>query len=303
DGDRVYATSATGFLWCVNLADGEVIWTADLLELANWNQTTFEVAAPWGYAGSPLLVDGLCVVTLGGPIGGSSSASLLALDAHTGEAVWKSGDDQLSYASPILATLDGQRQIVSVNEKTVSGHQISDGKMLWQFDWPGSTNTGANCSSAVPVGSDRLLVGKGYGGGSALVEIKHADADWKTNDVWRSSRVLKTKFNHTCVDGNIGYAISNGSLQAVNLDDATDYWTQPRHSRAGQGQVVLAGDVLVMQDETGDLVLVDATKDDYHELLRLPALDSKTWNIPTVAGRYVLVRNDRQAICFEFPEK
>lgn len=303
DNDKVYATSATGFLSCVNLADGEIVWTTVLLELAGWNQATFETAAPWGYAGSPLLVDGLCVVPLGGPVGGTSSASLIALDAVTGDFVWKSGDDQLSYASPTLVTLDGQRQIVSVNEKTVSGHNISDGETLWQFDWPGSTNTGANCSSAVPVGDDRLLVGKGYGGGSALVEIKREETSWKTNDIWRSNRVLKTKFNHTCVDGNVGYAISNGSLQAVNLEDATAYWTQPRRNRAGQGQVVLAGDVLVMQDEEGDVVLVDANKDDYNERLRIPALESKTWNIPTVAGRYVLVRNDRQAICFELPEK
>ena len=59
----------------------------------------------------------------------------------------------------------------------------------------------------------------------------------------------------------------------------------------------------VVQDEQGDVVFVDATTEDYHERLRVSALDSKTWNIPTVAGRYLLVRNDRQAICFELPEK
>lgn len=302
-GQRVYATTPTGLLWCVQRNTGEVIWTFDVLEHAGWDQATFETAAPWGYACSPLVVDGLCVVSLGGPDAGSDGRSLIALDADSGQVVWKSGTDQLSYASPIVTTLDGVRQIVSVNEKTVSGHKIADGELLWEFEWPGSTNTGANCSTAVPVGTSRLLVGKGYGGGSALVEMSHVDSQWSTKDVWRSQRVLKTKFNHTCVDRDVGYAISNGSLQAVNLIDATAYWTQPRRWRSGQGQVVLVDDVLVVQDEQGDVVFVRAAIDDYDELLRVPALDSKTWNIPTVAGRYVLVRNDRQAICFKLPPR
>ena len=302
-GDRVYATTATGFLWCVERLTGTVVWTRDLLELAGWNQSAFETAAPWGYACSPLVVDGLCVLALGGPPGGTASHSLVALQADSGTLQWTSGDDQLSYASPILTTLAGDRQIVAVNEKTVTGHQISDGQLMWRFQWPGSTNTGANCSSAVTVGSDQILVGKGYGGGSALVRVSRDESGWKASDVWRSGRVLKTKFNHICVDGNVGYAISNGSLQAVSLIDATEYWIQPRRVRSGQGQVILVDDVLIVQDEEGDVVFVDAITDDYNELLRVPALESKTWNIPTVAGRYLLVRNDRQVICFKLPEK
>ena len=303
EGENVYATTATGHLWCVRRQTGEVVWSVDLLDLAGWDQLTFEAAAPWGYAASPLLVDGLCVVSLGGPTDAPSSASLVALDEETGSVVWKAGDDQLSYASPMLMTLAGVRQIVSVNEKTVSGHQIADGKPLWSFDWPGSTNTSANCASPVAVGDDRLLVGKGYGGGRRLVQITNNADVWETRDVWRSNRVLKTKFNHTCVSGNVGYGIDNGALQAVNLDDATPYWTQPRRSRAAQGQAVLVEDVLIVQDEKGDVVLIEATTEGYHESLRVPALDSKTWNIPTLAGRYLLVRNDRQAICFELPAK
>ncbi|MCO8120971.1 PQQ-binding-like beta-propeller repeat protein [Stieleria sp. TO1_6] len=300
---KVYASTATGWIWCVEQSSGEIVWTVDLLALAGWNQSEFEAAAPWGYAGSPLIVDQLCVLPMGGPVGQPSSASLVALNKDTGETVWTSGDDQLSYASPILTTLGGQPQIVSVNEKTVSGHAIADGTQLWSFDWPGSTNTGANCSSAISVSGDRLLVGKGYGGGSALVEVSDRDGQWTTQDVWRSNRILKTKFNHACIKNEVAFGISNGALQAVDLNDQSVFWTQPRQSRAAQGQVILAGDVLIVQDEQGDVVFVPAITEDYQEALRLPALDSKTWNIPTLAGRFLLVRNDRQAICYRLPAK
>ena len=305
DGNRVYATTATGLLWCVDLKSGETIWSKDLLKLAGWDQVGFESAATWGYAVSPLIVDGLCVVSLGGPVedDGTEPNSLVALDAATGDERWRGGSDQLSYASPMVYTLGGVRQIVSVNEKTASGHRIEDGGQLWSFEWIGQTNGGATCASAMFAGEDRILLGKGYGGGSALVKIRRDGDDWSADPVWTSARVLQTKFNHTCVRGDIGFGIGNGALQAVDLSSAPPkrMWIQPRKSRAGQGQAILCEDALVVQDEGGDVVFVAAEEGDYNELARLPALESKTWNIPTVAGRYLLVRNDRQAICFRLP--
>lgn len=302
--DRVFANSATGHVWCVELKTGNEIWTADLLALAGWSQTEFETAAPWGHASSPLIVGDLCVLSLGGPESDSNERSLIALDINTGQPRWKSGRDQLSYASPMLLTLDGVRQIVSVNEKTVTGHRPDDGETLWTFSWPGSSNTSANCAAPIAVGPEKVLVGKGYGGGSALYRIKKSDnGQWNAKEVWSSSRVLKTKFNHACVDGNFAYSIGNGTLEAADLTNASRLWLQPRRSRAGQGHVLLVEDTLVVQHESGEVVFVEASPERYAEMGRISALTSKTWNIPTVAGRHLIVRNDRQAICFLLPER
>ncbi|QDT05286.1 outer membrane biogenesis protein BamB [Rubripirellula lacrimiformis] len=314
DDGRVYAQTGTGWVWCTDLESGKVIWTVDLLEIAGWDQLQSEALITWGRAGSPLIVDGMCVLPLGGPAVDSAPAagsepsvsakrSLIALDAETGDIIWRAGDGQISYASPTLMTLAGQRQIVSVNEATVTGHAIDDGRVLWDFVWPGQSNGGANCASAIPAGPDRFVIGKGYGGGSALVSVE-ADGDaFKATPVWESSSVLKTKFTHACIAGDVAYAISNGSLEAVDVATGESLWRQPRSERLGQGQLMLVGDVLVAQAETGQVVFLDAIADHYQPLLTLPAMDSKTWNIPTVAGRHLLVRNDRQVICFLMPAK
>lgn len=198
----------------------------------------------------------------------------------------------------MLMTFAGQTQIVSVNEADVTGHAIDDGRVLWMFQWPGQSNAGANCASAVPAGNDRFIVGKGYGGGSALVQVKREGDQWQAAEVWSSSRVLKTKFTHACVDGEVAYAISNGSLEAVRVDDGESLWKQPRGERLGQGQLLLVGDVLIGQNESGDLAFIAADPIAYRSLATLPALDAKTWNVPAVAGRHLIVRNDRQAICY-----
>jgi len=38
-------------------------------------------------------------------------------------------------------------------------------------------------------------------------------------------------------------------------------------------------------------------------LLKAPALSSKSWNIPSIAGRYLAVRNDVEAIVYELEER
>lgn len=303
-GDRVFAQGASGMLWCVELESGEVVWSVDLLGLAGWEQLESEEMISWGRAASPLIIDGtICVVPFGGPAANSEiGRSLVALNAGSGEVLWTAGKDQISYASPALLTLDGKRQIVSVNERTITGHEVEDGSVLWEAAWPGQSNGGANCAMVVPAGENRFLIGKGYGGGSGLYEVTGFEGQWNAREVWKSNRVLKTKFTHAAVVGDTAFAISNGSLEAVSVADGERLWIQSRRTRLGQGQILVAGDVIIGQAEAGDVVLVAADPTEYRELLRLPALNSKTWNVPTLAGRHLLVRNDREVICFLLPE-
>jgi outer membrane protein assembly factor BamB len=305
---QVFAMGATGHLCCLQLETGDPVWEVDLPKLTDWSEENLNASVAWGYAGSPLIVDDLCIVPFGSEVDPNDpkagQRSLIALKLSSGEVSWKSGYDQISYASPVLMTMAGERQIVSVNEKTISGHRVAGGQLLWTFDWPGSSNSNASCATVVPAGENRFLIGKGYGGGSALVEVsKSPDGGFQANPIWESNRVIKTKFTHPCVDGDVAYALSDGSLQAVNLSDGDRLWMQPRSARFGQGQILLADDVIIAQAEAGDVVFVSANPDEYQELRRLPALSSKTWNIPTLAGRHLLVRNDRQAICYLLPAK
>ena len=304
-GDLVFAQGATGRVWCIDWKTGLTVWTVDLLKQAGWVQAESEAMITWGRAASPLIVDGnVCVVPFGGPAANTKTGrSLIALDAATGKTIWAAGEGQVSYASAALLTLGGVRQIVSVNEKTITGHQIADGDVLWQVDWLGQSNGGANCAMVIPAGENQFLVGKGYGGGSALFQVTQADGEWNAEALWKSSRVLKTKFTHAAVMGEFAFAISNGSLEAVSISDGERQWMQGRNARLGQGQILLVDDVIVGQSESGEVVLVAADPEKYRELLRLPALTSKTWNVPTIAGRHLLVRNDREVICFLLPKR
>jgi len=307
-GDVVFTQGATGIVLCLNLTNGEVVWRQELLKLAGWEQAASETAISWGRAASPLLIDDLCIVPFGRPPNSEppaenlSGRSLMAFGAATGDVRWTNGEDQISYASPVLMTFADLQQIVTVNESTVTSHNVADGDVLWSLDWAGQSNGSANCSSALPVGDDNFLVAKGYGVGSGVFTVsKSADDSWSVEEKWASHRVLKTKFTHAAVEGDVAYGLSDGTLECVDLTDGQRLWAQSRSSRYGHGHVILVGDCLVVQAEAGPVAFVAASVDEFKWLGTIDALSSKTWNVPSIAGRYLAVRNDLEAVLYRLP--
>jgi outer membrane protein assembly factor BamB len=119
---RVYALGGTGVLRCLDAATGKLIWKRDVLADVGTDAETDHSGVPWGRSASPLIVDDLVVVPGGGPPAGPK-ISLVAYDKLSGEIVWRGGNREVSYSSPSLATYGGVRQIVIVNEATISGHR------------------------------------------------------------------------------------------------------------------------------------------------------------------------------------
>lgn len=297
---RVYAQGATGVVCCLDGRDGSLLWRVDLLEVAGIDQATSEASVVWGRAGSPLLVDDLVVVPLGGDAQSSGGVrSLIALDAATGATRWIGGEHQISYASPVLATIAGVRQILTVDEGFVAGHAPEDGRVLWTYAWPGSSSGSATCSNPVPVGDDQVLLSKGYGGGALLLRLSATSTGLTAEEVWADRRVLKTKFTNVCVDGDYAYALSDGALECVHLPSGSRQWKQGRSGRFGHGQVLIVGDVLVVLSEEGELALVALDPEAYRELARIQALEGKTWNPPAVAGNLFVLRNAREVAVWE----
>ncbi len=92
------------------------------------------------------------------------------------------------------------------------------------------------------------------------------------------------------------YGLDDGVL--VCLDPATGErrWKSGRY---GHGQVLLVDDLLLIQAESGEVFIVDADPAGFLHRARLVALSSRTWNNPALAAPFLLLRNDREAVCYE----
>ena len=277
DGEHVFALGANGHLDCLGLTDGEPRWSV-----------TLEMPKPlmYGKAIAPLVVDGLVVVS-----GGLEGPTLFAFDRGSGAPVWQAGDGKSSYASPVVCELAGRRQIVSVNGESVSGHNISTGAILWQHPWP---EVWPKCAQPIPLADGGLLCTASYGAGSMVLEFTRELA---VRERWKKNQ-LKTKFSSALVVDDYAYALDEGIFCCVELATGEKVWKAGRYRF---GQNLLVEDTILIQAEKGDVVLVDPDPEGLREIARIPALNSKTWNTPAVAGRYLLVRNDTEAVCFELP--
>lgn len=291
----VFTQGATGRVHCIDLATGKVVWTQNILELVGVDEAHAQQTVLWGRSGSPLVYQDLVIVPGGGP-SADKCVSLFAFDKATGKEVWRGGDQQISYSSPIVATFAGVQQIVIVNESTITGHDPADGKQLWLYQWFGSST--ANASTAQPhvMSGDRLFVSKGYGGGMRLVGIKREDDQWLAETLLEKTSVMKTKFTNVAILGDYAYALSDGVLECVAWETGKAKWKKGRY---GQGQILAVGDLLLVQCESGEVALVEANPDKFVELGKFQALEGKTWNNLCLYGSRLLVRNSDEAACYE----
>jgi outer membrane protein assembly factor BamB len=291
----VYTLGATGRLLCLNGADGKLLWQKDLLQEYGVSTESEFKSVSFGRSNSPLCVDDLVVAPAGGTA--DRRVSLVAYRAQTGEKVWEAGGRQISYSSPALATLAGVRQIVSVNEDTVSGHEVGTGQVLWEQAWPGGSFGPVSVAQPAAISPNRVFVAKSYGTGSAVYEISPAGpSQYRTREIWKSNRVMRTRFTNAVVKDGYAYGLSDGILECIRLEDGERAWKDGRY---GNGQILLVGDSLLVMSESGEVVLVEASPDNTNKVLgRFQALDEPAWNNPALYGEYLLVRNAKEAACF-----
>lgn len=295
---KVVALGATGLLRCLDGARGTELWSVDLLKQFGVPAGTDTAEVAWGRANSPLVVDSQVIVPAGGPA--ASPHSLAAFDLATGQLLWSVGDQQISYSSPIVATLAGVRQIVVVNESSVSGHRLENGEELWRVPWPGDSAAAANTSQPMPIDDDSLLVSKGYAQGAARIRLQAGpDGKLSAEFVWKSPKVLMTKLTSAVVYQGHAYGLNDGVLECVELEQGKRQW---KLERFGHGQMLRVGELLLILSERGELVLVPATPELPRPVARLKGvLPGKTWNNLCLYGRFLVIRNAEQAACYELP--
>jgi outer membrane protein assembly factor BamB len=161
-------------------------------------------------------------------------------------------------------------------------------KILWEHPWKTEYDT----NSALPLvaGPNRLILTAGYDHGAAMLEISAQGA----RAVW-TSRAMKCKFNNAVLHEGVVYGLDEGILAAMDASTGQKRW---KGGRYGYGQLLLAGDHLVVLTESGEVALVKASPERHEEIAKFSAIDGKTWNVPAMAEGLLLVRNTTEMACF-----
>ena len=121
DGERVIASFGMNGLYCFDLS-GELLWEQDL--------GSYEMRAGWGTSSSPALFDGKLFVQ----VDNEQQSFLVALNANTGEEVWRVVRDENSqYSSPIVWKNRLRAELI-VGGMHYRSYDPDTGELLWQLD-------------------------------------------------------------------------------------------------------------------------------------------------------------------------
>ena len=284
----VYALGAEGELRCLDDATGRLVWRTNILEDSS------AANVQWGMSAAPLIVDDTVVVLPGG----SNGRSIVAYDRRTGKRSWSAQNDRAAYASPMLVTLGGTRQILVFTATRLMGVSPDRGAVLWEFPW--TTAYDVNAAQPVVVSDNRVFLSSGYGTGAAVIEIERrtgaADGSpFSVREVWRNVR-MKNRFASSVLHEGFIYGFDESILACLDASTGELKW---KGGRYGYGQLVLASGHLIVLSEEGDLALVRAVPTSHEELARFPAISGKTWNVPTIADGVLLVRNLQEMAGFD----
>jgi outer membrane protein assembly factor BamB len=231
-------------LSCLDLVSGQLIWRREVFDNPTLQNLQF------GMSGSPLVIEDRVIVT---PGAGEGSAAM-AFAFENGEELWRSGNDPASYSSPMEATLCGHRQILSFNGAGLRAYDL-DGRELWLQPWVTQGSSRVNVAQPIvlpasedqPANEERIVISSGYDKGTALLRVTLIDDSWNVEVVWESSQ-LKSKLSSFTTFKNYAYGFDNGIFACLDLTDGQRCWKRGRY---GHGQVLLVGDKLLIQAESG----------------------------------------------------
>jgi outer membrane protein assembly factor BamB len=288
DQDRVFVYGAEGGLHCLAMADGKTLWS---------RAANKEFNAPDGYfgAGSTPIVEGdKLLVNIGGD---RSGACIVAFSKATGETLWKTGDDQASYSSPVAVTVDGVRHVIFVTRLNCMSIDPVNGQIRFRFPFGARGPTVNGASPAVFDG--HIFLTASYNVGAVLAKIGRQNADivWRNQEEPMSSQYTTPIYYNGHLYGIDGRQdIGVASLRSIEPKSGKVLWTQENF---GKATLLLADGKLLAQKTDGDLVLLDASPAAYRELAAARVCSSTTRALPALASGLYYVRDEERLKCLD----
>jgi outer membrane protein assembly factor BamB len=271
---KVVTLGVGGILSCLDAATGKVAWRND--EFA-------KVVPQFFTAMSPIVVDGMCIAHLGG----KDKGAIIAFDLATGEQKWKWEGDGPAYASPVLMTVEGTKQIVGQTEKNVVGVAAADGKLLWQVSAPAQ---GRAFNSATPIVDGQTVIYTGQGRGTKAVKIEKQGAGFAAKELW-SNETLGTGYNTPVLRDGLLFGLSDrGNFFCLSARTGQASWTDPiRRDRFGA--ILAGGSAILALLGNSELIAFKPSDKQYEELARIKVSDTPTYAHPVIAGKRVFVKD------------
>jgi len=283
---KVITLGVGGVVSCLDAASGKVLWRKD----------PFPKVVPRFFTStSPIVVDGMAIAHLGG----QGNGALIAFDLGTGDEKWRWGGEGPEYASPVLLTVAGTRQIVTLSEKSIVGVGAADGRLLWQLPF---VPAGRAYNAATPIVDGQTVIYTGAGRGTKAVKIEKQGDSFVAKELW-SNPDLAPQFNTPVLENGLLFGLSNtGNLFCINAQTGQTAWTDAtQRDRSGFAALVDAGGCLMALPSSSELIVFKPTDKQFEEVARIKVAQTPTYAHPVIAGNRIVVKDQDAVTMWTLP--
>ena len=305
EGSKVYVSSGSGDLACIDGSNGSIIWS---LKASDTYKGTF---GPWGIAES-LIIDGDKIYfTTGG-----HETMTIALNKNTGKLIWKSEslNDNPGYVSPILISYSGKRMIVNVSANYIFAVDPSTGKLIWKIKHSdiNSVNAKAQFPDATEIKcvtplyhEGKIYVTGGYNHGGIMLDL--TDGGNSVAVAWTDDVLDVHHGGVVLVNGNIYGSnwTSNGDGNWCCIDWNTGKKKYEEHWKC-KGSIISAEGLLYIYDErSGNVGLLRANpeKFDLISSFKISRGSGPYWAHPVIHNKKLYIRHGKVLMVYDIKNK
>lgn len=211
-------------------------------------------------------------------------AKVLALSTNDGSNQWETVRDvRISWASPVLADVDGKTQLILTGEPLVAGYDPENGKELWTVDcMMGEVGPSVGYADGVVYAANEY---------ATLAAIKVGSA---AEVIWEESEYLPEVASPLAKDGLLMIATSYGVLACYDAKDGSKYWEQEYGDGIYASPIYADGKVYVM-DMGGNLHVIKLAEE--FELVAESELGEKSVCSPVFADGKMYLRGFDHLYC------
>lgn len=271
---RLHTLGISGIVSAFDAASGTLLW----------QKPAPPVEPLYHTAMSPVVDRGLVIVH----VGGHSNGALSAFDARTGEVKWSWNGDGPAYGSPVVAELDGARQVVTVTQDNLVGVSAASGELLWKR--PYSVRSTRN--AATPILHGQMVIISGLGQPVTAFRVMKRGDQWVSENVWENNDVTMDMSTGVLVGSTLfGFSARNsGQFFAVDANTGQTLWLSEGR-QAENAAVVRAGELWLALQADAQLIVARGNPKQFEILKRYTVANSATWAQPVLSGNRVLVKD------------